>query len=205
MRRDHPWSRNRDTDNGYGWVSIALHWLSMLVVVFLLILGSSIGSGGPTRASLLDLHTSVAGSAWLLLWWRILRRFYLGHPGPARDQRQRLFGLGKFVHQTILVALGLMLLSGPLLVWSRGAAIAVFELSIPAPFAASSWLAAAMYWVHSWSALTVATGTTLHIIAAFKHVAIDRDGTFDKMMIAAKLRPERPMTPDSLAHPTRKP
>lgn len=181
-------SRVSDTHDGYGWVSIALHWLSAIIVLVLWVIGSAIRSTDATvtATTTLHLHTSVAASAWLLLWWRILRRFRYGHPAASSQQASRWFPLGKLVHYAMLVALAAMLVSGPLMVWSRGAAIHVFDMNIPAPFAAHPSLADQMYLLHSWGAFTVMLGTAVHLLGVFKHVAFNRDRTLDRMMIAAK-------------------
>jgi cytochrome b561 len=179
-------SRVSDTKDGYGWASIALHWLSAVIVFVLWMIGSSIRSAGAAQIAALQLHTSIAASAWLLLWWRIVRRVRHGHPAATSGRASRWLLVGKLVHYAMLVALAAMLLSGPLMVWSRGAAIHVFGLTIPAPFAADAWFAGRMYLVHSWGGSIIALGTALHLAGVFKHVAINRDRTLDRMLIAAK-------------------
>jgi cytochrome b561 len=195
-------SRTCDTKDGYGWLSIALHWLSALIVLTLWVIGNSIRSAGMMHSDALQLHTSIAVTAWLLLWWRLLRRFRAGHPGPSRAQATRLFGVGRAVHYAMLVALAVMLVSGPLMVWSRGGAIHVFQLSMDAPFAAQPWLAEAMYFAHSWCAFMLMLGMALHIAGVFVHVVFHRDGTLDRMMIAAKRTQQRTMQRGSTAPPS---
>ena len=74
--------RTTDTRTGYGWVSIALHWTTAIIVLTLWFVGSSIHSDPETQDSTLRLHTSIAITAYLLLWARVIWRFKIGHPGP---------------------------------------------------------------------------------------------------------------------------
>ena len=67
--------RTRDTRTGYGWISIALHWLTAIVILTLWFIGSSIQSDLATGStSTLRLHTSIAITAYVLLWARVIWR-----------------------------------------------------------------------------------------------------------------------------------
>ena len=144
----------KDTATGYGWISIALHWLTAIIIVYLLYVGSSIGSlEGEARDSTLLRHTSVAITAYLILIARIVWRFYYGHPGPSDEQRGWAFTLGKWTHMAILVALSLQIVTGPLMRWSYGNDIEVFDwFVIPSPLEPSLTLAAILHAVHRYSA-----------------------------------------------------
>src|SRR5262249_4763155 len=102
------------------------------------------------------------------------------HPG----QSAVLFPIAKAFHYLFLVAIGVMLISGPLMVWSGGDAIEVFAWAIPSPFAPSSGLHDLLRRVHGVTASIIILGVLLHILAALKHIVFNRDGTFDKIMIA---------------------
>lgn len=181
----------KDTATGYGWISIALHWLTAIVIVVLLYFGSSINAlEGEQRRELLNLHTSIAVSCYLFLWARVIWRFWFGHPGPLDEQRGVFFVLGKWVHYVVLVAVGVMLVSGPLMVWSMGNSIVVFDwFVIPSPMEPIMGLNRLMHWVHFSGATIVFVGILLHLGGVYKHAAFNRDGTFSKMLIAAKPAP----------------
>ncbi len=42
---------------------------------------------------------------------------------------------------------------------------------------------------HGYTASFILAAMILHVLAVFKHTVINRDGTFDKIMIAARARP----------------
>ena len=130
------------------------------------------------------LHMSIGVSAYLLLWARVIWRFAAGHPEPHPGQSALLFPLAKYFHYLFLIAIGVMLISGPLMVWSDGDAVEVFALTIPSPFAAWRELHDLLRRIHGLTATVIIMGVILHILAALKHIVINRDGTFDKIMIA---------------------
>jgi cytochrome b561 len=177
--------RWRDTRSGYGWVSIALHWLTAILVLTMWTLGTLSQTDVQADAAwYAHLHMSIGVSAFLLLWGRILWRFALGHPAPHPGQSARLFPVAKALHYLFLIAMGVMLLSGPLMVWSGGDAIELFAFAIPSPFAPWRGLHDLLRRVHGVTSSVIIVGVLLHILAALKHIVINRDGTFDKIMIA---------------------
>jgi cytochrome b561 len=127
---------------------------------------------------------SIGVSAYLILWGRILWRFAVGHPAPHTGQSAILFPVAKAFHYLFLIAIGVMLVSGPLMVWSGGDAIEVFAFAIPSPFASWPGLHDILRRIHGVTASIIILGVILHILAALKHIVFNRDGTFDKIMIA---------------------
>jgi cytochrome b561 len=176
----------KDTATGYGWISIALHWITAVWIVVLLFLGNSIETlMGDDRAAAIVQHTSIAISGYALLILRIVWRFYWGHPGPNERQRGAAFTLGKWTHLIMLGALALMLVSGPLMVWAGGDDIAVFDwFVIPGPLAESFPLRDWLHRIHAGSALLVFLGILLHLGGVYKHTAFNQDGTLAKILIA---------------------
>lgn len=176
----------RDTATGYGWLSIALHWFTAVAVIVLLFIGDTISTlEGDERADALHLHTSLAMTAYVFLWARIILRFRYGHPGPLPRQRGVFFVIGKVVHYLLLLAIAAMLISGPLMVWLGGAAIRVWNFEIPTPFETHSQLRMMMHSVHARAAAAVLILTILHLIGVYKHAAFNHDGTFGKMLVPA--------------------
>ena len=178
----------RDTATGYGWGSILLHWVTAVIIVAMLYVGSSIDSfAGAERQSTLVLHTSIAITTYALLWLRIIWRFVYGHPGPLAKQGPFFFLVGKWVHLLMLGALAAMLVSGPFLVWSTGEPIRVFDwFAIPSPLEASSELNTTLHAVHRWAAILIFVAILLHIGGVYKHTAFNQDGTLTKMIIPAR-------------------
>jgi len=185
--------RTTDTRTGYGWVSIALHWTTAIIVLTLWFVGSSIHSDPGTQESTLRLHTSIAITAYLLLWARVIWRLKIGHPGPLPKQGGLFYQIGKYTHYTMCVAIAFMLITGPLMVWFRGDVIHVWDwFTLPGPVPASMGLFDAMHTIHVWCSRVIIVGTALHIGGVYKHAAFNQDGTFGKMLL-----PQRVEAPDS--------
>jgi cytochrome b561 len=179
--------RTSDTRTGYGWISIALHWITAIVVLTIWFIGSSIHADPATTESTLRLHTSIAISAYALLWIRIIWRFKVGHPGPLPGQTGVFYTIGKYCHLGMLVAIGAMLLSGPAMAWARGDAIHVWNwFAIAPPFATNMGLFDTMHSIHVWCSRVIIIGTVLHLGGVYKHAAFNQDGTFGKMLVPAR-------------------
>jgi cytochrome b561 len=182
-----PAMQTSDTGTGYGWISIALHWVTAIAVLTIWFVGSSIHADPAESERVLRLHTSLAISAYLVLWARIVWRFVQGHPGPLPGQAGPFYAIGKYTHYVLLVGIGIMLISGPLMVWSRGMVIEVFDwFVIPGPFDANMELFDLLHSIHVWSSRVIIVGTLLHLGGVYKHAAFNQDGTFGKMLVAAR-------------------
>jgi len=184
--------RLKDTANGYGWVSILLHWVTAVVILYLLYLGSTIGSlEGLDRQRAVNSHTSIAISSYLLLLARVVWRVIYRHPGPLEEQRGWAYTLGKWTHYAMVLAIALMLVTGPLMQLSYGRDIYVFEwFAIPTPFAEPAFgFATFLHGVHSSSALFIFLTVLMHIGGVYKHTAFNQDGTLAKIIIPGRQSP----------------
>lgn len=174
----------KDTATGYGWISIALHWITFVSISLLLYFGSSIGAyEGEARQNMVELHTSTAAVSYVFLWARVIWRFVYGHPGPTEDQGRIAFHIGKWTHMGMIVVLSVMLVTGPLTAWLSGIDIVVFDwFVIASPFEENLSLGASMHAVHRWMAATLFVAILLHIGGVYKHLAFNQDGTFTKIL-----------------------
>lgn len=178
-------SRLYDSRSVYGWISILLHWLTAIVVIALWLIGKSIMTSADIDARR-ELHVSIAASAWLLIVLRIVWRLRSGHP-HVRGQTPRIHRIAKVTHYTMLFALLLMIVSGPLMVWADGQPIGIFGwLALPAPFGESESLREFVFAVHSNAALLLLWLVLLHIGGALKHMMFHNDDTFVRMIWPGK-------------------
>ena len=177
--------RLRDTCTGYGWISIILHWLGATLVLVVWFLGNSTQTAPAEKAAAVAMHTSVAALASVALIGRIVWRIFESHPGPQPSQLGWSFSLGKFLHAALLLAIAIMLVSGPVMAWSTGGPIRVFEFELPSPIGMHPNLWSVMHAVHANCALFIVYGVIIHLAGVFKHIIFNRDGTFDKIMVPA--------------------
>jgi cytochrome b561 len=174
-----------DRDGGYGWISIALHWLAGIAIIVLLFAGDSIGTAGePARR----VHTTIASCAWLVLAARIAWRLMEGHPPPAPGQGRISFSAGLLVHYLLLAGIAVMLVSGPVAGWANGGGIDIFDLHIPGASPSAPGLYALAREAHIIGAVVLAVGTAAHIAGVLKHMFFDRDNLLDRIMVPPKRR-----------------
>lgn len=177
-----------DTKAGYGWISIILHWLTAIAIILLLFAGSSISVDDPVeRAAALNFHTSIGISCYILLWARIVWRGIVGHPGPNDKQSGAFFRLGKWTHYILLAALGIMLISGPVMAWASGTDIVVFDwFEIPAAAQPQFALRDTLHVMHRSCAIVIFAGIILHLGGVYKHTAFNHDGTLMRIILPTK-------------------
>jgi cytochrome b561 len=185
--------RLSDSPHGYGWISIVLHWATALIILVMWFIGNSIAvAEGADQDKLIRLHTSIAILAYALLWLRVLWRFFKGHPGPLPKQQGIFYRIGVTVHLIMVASIATLLLSGPLMAWSGGIPIRIFDwFSIPAPFGMNAAFFSAAHTAHATAATVVILGVTLHIGGVIKHVAFNRDGTLSKMLLPGRYSGEK--------------
>ncbi len=181
-----------NTKTGYGWLSIALHWLAAIAVIVMLVTGFQAGFAGDAgdraaRSALMALHISFGASVALILLTRVISSYVQPRPAPP-EQPPFLKFLSNTTHQVLLLAILLQVISGPLAVWSGGRAINVFDLfSLPSPFASRNQgiheIAEVLHAIGRW---TLVGAISLHALGALKHAIIDRDGVLKRMLAPVK-------------------
>lgn len=167
--------------SGYGWTSILLHWTSAVAILVLLFSGDTISVSG---LEALRVHTTMGLCVWLLLaariWWRAVR----GHPARSAQQGAYSFMVGAVVHYLLLVGIAVMIASGPVAGWSSGRGLAFFEVTLPGSTAPLPAVHEAALGLHRLGAWMIGLGTLAHLLGVLKHVMIDRDSSFERIMVA---------------------
>ncbi len=175
----------RDPPQGYGWTSIGLHWVSAGAITVLLFAGVSIGGESATRA--IRLHTSVAVTLYVVLWARIAWRIVCGHPPSAHPTHRVVHGIGVVVHFAILGCLAVMLVTGPFMAAAGRIPVSVFGVfEVPPAIAPDPLAFRFLRQIHATTAALISGLVTVHVLGVVKHMVFDRDGVFDRIMIAAR-------------------
>lgn len=157
-----------DKNNSFGWLSIGLHWFATVAIVLLWFIGQSIASQSAEQIDARrSLHVTLGLIAWLPLVARIAWRYRSGHP-HVNGQTLLTHRLAKAAHYVMLLALGVMLLSGPLMAWAMPDRSSLSELA---------------YLFHSNAAKVIALLVVLHILAAVKHLMFHDDETVARIFI----------------------
>lgn len=175
----------QNTRSAYGWAAIALHWISAVGVVALYLLGERMEEA-PDRAAKLaaqNLHVSVG---MLLVTFLVARLLWsASQPQPRPLERNRwLRMLAHAVQGLFLLMIAVLVVTGPLAIWSAARPIQVLDLfSIPSPFPTRiDWLHEACETVHGAATKLFWPLIVLHVAGALKHLVVDRDGTLQRML-----------------------
>lgn len=180
----------RNTHSGWGWVSIALHWLSALAIIGLFALGwwmtgldyySGWYNQGPW------IHRSVGVLLLLATVGRLVWRLF--QPTP-RAEGSRFEAVAAHLGHLALYALLLVaLVSGYLISTAKGDGISVFGwFELPATvygFANQAEMAGTVHWYSALMLLVLAAG---HALVSLKHHWFDKRLTLLRMLSARYAR-----------------
>jgi cytochrome b561 len=157
-----------DRKDSFGWLSIGLHWFATLAIILLWFIGQSIASQSPEQIDARrSLHITIGLIAWLPLVARIVWRFKSGHP-HVNGQSLLTHRLAKTAHYVMLLVLGAMLISGPIMAWAMPERGNIWELA---------------FVLHSNAAKALAVLVVLHILAALKHLMFHEDETLARIFV----------------------
>lgn len=178
--------------SGYGLVAYALHWLVFLGVLGMFYFGLQADwareAGDRARAgAMMGQHISLGVAMVALVAARVAWRLsQAGRPAPVQQARPLMI-LSAAVHGLMYVALIVLVISGPLAVWSGGRAINFYGLfSLPSPFAERN------EGVHEFAELMHAAGRftifflfPVHVLGALKHLFMDGGPQGQRMFVPA--------------------
>ena len=183
-----------NTNRLYGWLSIALHWVAAIGVLVMLFIGlqaDSLGEAGDRagRAAAMFWHVSIGVTLAAFLIARVIAHYAQTQP-EAPKQPKALKLLATVTHHLLLLAILLLVISGPMMIWAMARPINVFDvLAIPSPFAAQNrGLHEAFEVVHAIGRYMLYVVIPLHLAGVAKHVFIDRDGTLRRMIVQKPLK-----------------
>ena len=125
----------KDKPNSYGLASRFNHWGGAVIILTLLIMGlyfHELPEGGE-RFYWMGLHIGLGALAFLFLIFRIAWRFMASSP-QLPDMNGLQATVIRIGHGLLLLSLLMLVLSGPLIIWTAGKPIDVFGwFAIPTP------------------------------------------------------------------------
>jgi cytochrome b561 len=167
----------------YASTAVALHWLLAILLAGMIGVGWYMLSieDEPGSGRFFTAHKSIGIVVLALVAWRLTWR--LGHPPaplpvsvPAWQARA-----SKASHRLLYAAMLTMPLLGLAGATFSKSGIEFFGLSIPRAAAPNHDLAEAFFTAHSVVAWVLVALIALHVLAALKHLIVDRDGVFQRM------------------------
>lgn len=168
----------------YSWQAMLLHWLLAVIVIGMLCLGYLLDDmeRGPTKTFYVDLHRSFGVLAFMLvllrLWWRARRT---PPPLPLTVPRwQRI--AAAVTHGLLYLCILLQPLSGYLASAFSKDGVKFFGLVLPQWAWDDKPVRSFFGEVHGLVAMALVALVVLHVLAAFKHLLLNRDQVFQRML-----------------------
>ena len=175
----------KSTREGYGWLSVGLHWLMLLLIIAVYCTMEFKGiykKGSPGRDAIMMWHYMLGLSVFFLAWLRVLARLAGGRPviEPAPPGWQA--SLARAVHWTLYV----LMIGLPVLGWftlsAKGEPIPFFGAELPSLTGKNGDLAGGLKAIHESIAKVGYFFIGLHAIAALYHHYVRRDNTLRLML-----------------------
>lgn len=170
---------------GYRLSSILLHWLAAAIIIALFVLGQ-MAEGAPrdTRVVLRGLHFSLGLIAFVVVGGRLVWRFFAADGAPQSPATGVLDRVATGVKHLLYLVMLVLIITGPMALWTEGRAIPFFGLTaLPSPLPKLDGVSHALDTVHGVASKVLLPLFALHVLGAFKHLIINRDGVFQRMLV----------------------
>jgi len=178
-----------NTNDEFGSLAKALHWLVAVGVFTLIFLGlqQSGMERGAEREAVRELHGSIALLVFVLMTVRIVWRLISTVPGHPQGTPgwQRI--AAKLVHWGLYIAVFAQLTAGALVVATGGRPLAFFGLfSIPLPIAESDAAHEFLEEVHESVWIIIAALLIVHVLAALYNHFVAKNDVLRRMTVGAQ-------------------
>ena len=175
----------KNTTDRYGSLSIALHWLMLLLIIAVYCTMEFKGiykKGTPGRDAIMMWHYMLGLTVFLLAWLRLAARLAGTRPTAEPMPPRWIKALATAGHWTLYA----MMLGLPLLGWltlsAKGEPIPFFGLEFPPLIGKNAATAKTLKYVHETLATAGYFVLGLHAAAALYHHYVRRDSTLRLML-----------------------
>lgn len=168
----------------YTAVAIWLHWIIGIAILVQLVLGhfmTDLPKDTPDRAWYFNLHKSIGVTLTLFIllriWWR------LGHRPPPLDRLVPNWQVvaSKISHWVLYLSMIAMPLTGLIMSSYSKYGVKAWGISI---LSGSDDKSAREFWLglHEFTGDLLVIVIAIHVIAALKHLAVEKNGVFQRML-----------------------
>lgn len=175
----------KNTADGYGLLSISLHWLMLLLIVAayaMMDLKTIYPKGSPPREAMAIWHYMLGLSVFCLVWLRLWARSSGSSPVvvPAMPSGQAL--LAKGMHMALYALMIGLPLFGWLTLSAKGTPVPFWGTELPALIGKDKDMARLLKEIHESLATAGYFLVGLHAAAALFHHYVKRDNTLKLML-----------------------
>jgi cytochrome b561 len=178
-----PTTKSRAKAGRFDQTSVALHWLTVVLVAAQLTTGMLLSYGGDEIPALLTAHRSNGLAIWLVAAARLVWRHGFAHlpPFPASmpNPQQRLAQLNEYALYALLLIQPLTGLGDTLF---HGRRFVLFAWQVPALISRDPAIFHGLRWIHDLGAWGLLVLVGVHAAAALLHALLLRDGVFQRML-----------------------
>jgi cytochrome b561 len=181
-----------NTKSGYGLITISLHWIAVIGIAVMFLIGwraDELGEAGDRagRIEAMGWHIAIGSVLALILIARIAQHYLQKQPVPPAQPRA-LNIISSLTHNLLLLAILILIVSGPMAIWSNGGSVKFAGMwPIPGPFAEKNeGLHELFEQAHAVGRYALYVLIPLHLLGVLKHVFIDKDGVLMRMLAPAK-------------------
>ena len=175
----------KNSNEQYGRVAIALHWIMALLIVTMIIVGFSMGElpDGAEKWKVYGLHKA---SGLVVLAFALFRWYWMltnAKPKPLASWTKAETGLSHATKWLLMLLIVIMPIAGIAMSITAGKDVNFFGLfSIGGFVEKNESLAEIFHQVHKIGAILITIIAGLHIIGALKHHFISKDDTLRRML-----------------------
>ncbi len=182
----------KNTVERYGSLSIAMHWLMLLLLVAVyatIELREFYPRGTDLREGLKQWHFMLGLSVFALVWLRLALRFWGASPRVQPEINRWQHRGAMLMHLALYLFMIVMPLLGWLVLSAKGAAIPFFGLELPALIGPDKGLAGQLEEIHETIGTVGYYIVGLHAAAALLHHYFLHDDTMLRMLPRRSARP----------------
>ena len=176
---------SKDRYKSFSEVTIALHWLLAIAIIFMIPFGISL-DGQPAsdaKTARVSLHITIGLLVLLVGVLRLGWRIGNGLPQPAGNHPRWQRRAARIVHIILLIAPIYMPVGGIMFALGKGYEIGLLGLPlVAATKTPPAGLESVAHVMHGLGGFILGLITLFHIAGAVKHQFIDRDGTMRRML-----------------------
>ena len=159
----------------YSAISTINHWVTALFIVVMLALGYAVAAA-PSEVIedyVLGIHISLGFFVFIFVAWRVTFRLYEGFPENIGENVLERWA-AYVAHRVILLLLALMVITGPMYLFTENECVNVFNwFSVCLPLESLSFIHEPMEWIHVNTGLYLLPALlVLHFIGAIRHYAV---------------------------------
>lgn len=175
----------KNTKDSYGLVSKALHWITALIILALVLVGLYMTqlAYSPFKLEIYALHKSFGILVLWLVGLRIIWKLLTAKPEAHPNHKWWEKLLAKLTHIFLYIAMIGMPLSGWLMSSAGEYPVPFFGIQMPDLVDKNPQLAGLMNNIHEILAYILIGAVLLHAVGALKHHFIDRDSTLLRMLV----------------------